>query len=169
MTYTVSSGTLNPTQLNSTMPHSVKLYVTCCSLSDTETTGAAEAALTAWLCQIENITLCVISVLVVCDTLKTKRTGALLNYQWCSSRDSSLGLETLVLMSWSWDTKSQSWSHLGPFKPWLFVSEVHNHVWYYQFFWKRVTFPKKAHLGVSEYICGATIVFLLSVAIRDIK
>ena len=87
--------------------------------------------------------------------------------QWCSSRDSSLGLETSrdsVLMSWPLDPKSWSWdtrscSHLGSFKPWFLVSEVRNHAQNYNFFEKASFSPKTSFSGFLGYTCGATIFF----------
>ena len=86
-----------------------------------------------------------------------------LYYQWCSSQNSSLGPEMSrdsVLMSWSWDAKSWSWSSLGPFKPWFLVSEVRNHVRNYDFSEKGSFSPKNlifrgfgGTLAALQYFC----------------
>jgi len=61
-----------------------------------------------------------------------------------------------------------SWSRLGQFKPWLLILEVRKHLQNYDFSEKK-SFSLKNHIfGVFGVHCGATIFFLLFVAIRGI-
>jgi len=95
------------------------------------------------------------------------QTQVLVSRRLEKSRDS-------VLMSWSrswsWDTKSWSWSRLGPFKPWYLVSEVQNHVRNYDFS-EKGHFPlKKPYFqGFWGYTQAAIqYFFVLFAATRDI-